>query len=468
MLVSPGFRAIYIWAPAALAIALLIALYVVASAGQLRLQAVTDAVAESRRRQQAVQEFLRFVVDAESAQRGFLLTEDSRYLQTYDPAVRGISETLDLLSASYARANFAVGVQAIRDMRVQTGIKLGEQGATLRLYGEVSRPAALALFETDYGKRSMDDLRRSADELLRAEANLFDAMNAGWRRDLWTNRILLGVGTLVNLVLIVLASKLLVRDLRRREASAIELESRNRELDALVRTRTQRLAELSSHLQTLSEKEKSSLARELHDELGGLLVATKMDVVWIRRKVAREDADLSVRWDRVLRALEEGVEFKRRIIENLRPTLLDNLGLVPALRWLISETCPRGGLTCRQHFVEPLAEMNPDANIAVFRIAQECLTNILKHAQASTVEFELRSDGENVYLTITDDGVGISPDRINVPHSHGLASMRHRVEGLGGTLHVGAAGENGCGTRIHVIVPLERAAARTREAEAAP
>jgi len=123
-----------------------------------------------------------------------------------------------------------------------------------------------------------------------------------------------------------------------------------------VRQRTALLFSLSSNLQQVTEREKAALARELHDELGGLLVATKIDVSLLRRSCDDGTEASAVRWDRVLRSLDEGLNLKRRVIESLRPTLLDNVGLVAAMRWLVDFADARKGIPMKQALAAEIME----------------------------------------------------------------------------------------------------------------
>ena len=194
------------------------------------------------------------------------------------------------------------------------------------------------------------------------------------------------------------------------------------------------LFHLSSSLQKVAEREKAALARELHDELGGLLVATKIDVSWLRKRVDDGSDRAKLRWERVLRCMDEGLALKRRVIESLRPTLLDNVGLVAALRWLVDETLRRGRHRLRGALPGRLPELSPDARIAVFRAVQECLMNVVKHAKAKAVLLMVTMEDDQLSVVVRDDGVGIDEGRIETPQSHGLLGMRHRIESLDGKL----------------------------------
>ena len=252
-----------------------------------------------------------------------------------------------------------------------------------------------------------------------------------------------------------LVGALLARDIRRRDLEAERLDARNRELDRTVQQRTAMLFHLSSSLQKVAEREKAALARELHDELGGLLVATKIDVSWLRKRVDDGSEDGKLRWERVLRCMDEGLALKRRVIESLRPTLLDNVGLIAALRWLVDETLRRQGIACEEQYPESMPELSPDARIAVFRAIQECLMNIAKHAQAKSVLLRVTASDDEMSVIVRDDGVGIDEGRIETPQSHGLLGMRHRIESLGGTLGIKSLGR-GVGTECVFTLKLER------------
>jgi signal transduction histidine kinase len=214
-------------------------------------------------------------------------------------------------------------------------------------------------------------------------------------------------------------------------------------------------------LQSVSEREKASLARELHDELGGLLVGARMDISWVEQHFAKSEPDIQQRLHRVQQNLAAGVDLKRRIIEELRPTLLDNVGLFAALRWQLKETCKSAGMTCIESYPDEEPRFKSEAAIALFRIAQEGFSNILKHSSAKTVDISLDMDEETLLMRITDDGIGIPVGRFTAVASHGLASMRHRVRALGGRLDVRNPPSGG--TMLLVQIPLQNAVAQVNE-----
>ena len=215
--------------------------------------------------------------------------------------------------------------------------------------------------------------------------------------------------TLVTVVLLLVLWALVRRDMRAREQRSLTLQQEQQRLESLVDERTAALTELSNYLQTVREEERAKLARDIHDELGGILVSAKMDVNWAEERVRRVDTAAAAKLERALKTLDDGVQIKRRIIEELRPTLLDNLGLSAALEWQLHEICDRAGLACEIATPEDDSAIPPTVSIALFRILQEALTNVLKYARASRVSVDLAVADGSVMLVIEDDGVGI-PD----------------------------------------------------------
>jgi signal transduction histidine kinase len=150
--------------------------------------------------------------------------------------------------------------------------------------------------------------------------------------------------------------------------------------------------------------------------------------------------------------LSAGVDLKRRVVEELRPTLLDNMGLFTALRWQFKESCRRTGLKCSERIPEIDLKFNSDAAIGVFRVAQEALTNILKHAEAKSAVLAVDIEQDTFVLQVSDDGKGIKTDPLKTATSHGVSSMKHRIAALGGSWEVQTP--VGGGTVVTARIPM--------------
>lgn len=223
--------------------------------------------------------------------------------------------------------------------------------------------------------------------------------------------------------------------------------------------RAAELVELCGHLQTMIEQERAGLSRALHDDMGGLLFAARMGVSWLEQRVGDADPLVQAEFKRVLEALQAAVDTKRRLEEGLRPTLLDNLGLEAALRWQVAQACTRAGLQFVERYPAPPLSVTSDAAIAVFRVVQEALTNVIRHAHAHKVAVTLETEGDRLVVRVRDDGVGLAADGAReggarAPGSHGLAAMRERAAAFGGEWR--AVRPPGGGTQIEVRLPLAR------------
>jgi signal transduction histidine kinase len=443
--------------PLAVAFALLAALVVIAEIAQSGQKQINQRVGQSQKQQIVLAQLLEQVSQAEAGQRGYLLTGDPKYLQPYQSARDRVEPLLDQFSDLFRDNGQLLASTAQRDamrhMRVLIGAKLAELSASLELYNSQGPAQATALVRTDLESSTMSEIRNEAVKLRDAEQSAINAEIGRAERLRMVSRALMGGVVVLNVSLLILAATLLARQARRRAELTEQLASQNEELERAVRRRTAELTALSSHLQRLSEKEKAALARELHDELGGLLIAVKMDISWLQKHTpGAAEPDMKTRWTRVLQALDEGVDFKRRVVENLRPTLLDNMGLLPAVRWITQETCTRAGLRCVESYPEEEPQLIDDAAIMIFRLMQESLTNIVKHAQATEVHVAVTMDASDLTVTVTDNGVGIDSDRREAVGSHGLATMRHRVRSFGGSIEIGTPAEGG--TRVRARLPL--------------
>src|SRR6266508_1185421 len=225
--------------------------------------------------------------------------------------------------------------------------------------------------------------------------------------------------------------------------------------EALRRSQAE-LHELASATNSVREQEKSRIARELHDELGQALTALKLDVAWLSERLPAGDAAIAEKLKAMQAMIDGTVAATRRISSDLRPLILDDLGLVPAAEWLVQEFTQRSGIPCELHVGSPELELKDPHATAVFRILQESLTNVARHAKAQRVEVALgRADG-TVTLNVRDNGRGFSLDDPRRPNAFGLMGLRERVYLLGGEVRIES--EPGRGTSIAVQIPLEERA----------
>lgn len=231
-----------------------------------------------------------------------------------------------------------------------------------------------------------------------------------------------------------------------------DVSERVRAEEALRRSREE-LRELGAAANLAREQEQSRIARELHDELGQTLTALQMDVAWCKALVPDDQPATLARHVKMQAMLKETVAATRRIAADLRPLILDDLGLVPAVEWLVEGFAQRNGIPCELAVGSAKLELPSAHATAVFRIIQESLTNVSKHARASHVKVSLERNGAEVTFGILDNGVGFSPRDPRKPNSYGLIGLRERASLLGGEITITSA--PGEGTHVEVRLPLE-------------
>jgi PAS domain S-box-containing protein len=229
-----------------------------------------------------------------------------------------------------------------------------------------------------------------------------------------------------------------------------------KQAEGLLRKQQNELRELSAQVFEAREEEKTLIARELHDELGQLLTAMKMDLSWLRERLPQDEPALEAKARQMNEVLDQTVGSVRRIAADLRPLMLDDLGLADAAGWLVEDFARRSGIECRIDLppAEQLEALGRDTAIAVYRVLQEALTNIARHSGAMHAWAMLEAGDDALLLEIEDDGRGISADDLAKSRSLGLKGMRERVLYLGGTLEVSRAPRGG--TRVRAWVPLAR------------
>ena len=223
-----------------------------------------------------------------------------------------------------------------------------------------------------------------------------------------------------------------------------------RDVTERVRAREE-LAAFAAESAGVREQEKSRIARELHDELAQTLTALKMDTIWVRDHIPAGNDEAQRKVTQMLAMLDSAVASVRRIAADLRPLVLDDLGLVPAIEWLVQGFTQRTGVPCRLDVDESLELQEPYAT-GVFRIVQESLNNVAKHARASQVAVELKPQGEQLLLRVQDDGIGFRPAAPRRPQSLGLVGLRERAALLRGEVKVDSS--PGGGTRVEARIPL--------------
>jgi signal transduction histidine kinase len=310
--------------------------------------------------------------------------------------------------------------------------------------------SAMDLTLTDIGRESMVRIGEIADGIRGQETAAYNGVRQVGKLVRFWSRI----GIMAVVLLGVAAVFAVLRLSRERENDraryVLALKSERDNLEVQVDRRTRDLTDLAQHLDHVREEERGHLARELHDELGGLLTAAKLDVARLKRRVDGAGPEVAERIQSLGKTLDAGIALKRRIIEDLRPSSLENLGLQRALEIQCEEFAQRSEIGLQTEIAD--VKLDPERALVVYRVVQEALTNVAKYAQAKKVRVRFQRVGECACLSVQDDGHGFDPEHVRTG-SHGLAGMRFRLRSHGGDFVVHSA--PGQGTRIEATMPIE-------------
>ncbi len=395
---------------------------------------------------QSVGQLMQTVLDAETGTRGFLLTGDEKYLQPYDSARAELGK--ELLQLRQLLADQPDDLAEFELMALYISRKQSENDLSVRMRKIGNDDAWKFILTTDIGKQHMDAVRLQSQKLMDSSRLKMEAAHQQINHSLLLSRIGIAVITLAGLLAFYMyllqTQALLISSTR----ETLALQNERDRLEAQVRERTAKLAKLATYLQEVREDERGHLARELHDELGALLTAAKLDVARIRSRLGNSMPEANERIEHLISTLNSGISLKRRIVEDLRPSSLSHLGLVASLEILTREFAEQSGIEIKTALAQ--VELGGSAQLTVYRLVQESLTNMSKYANATHADITLRNNDDHVIIEVSDNGRGFDIETVAAT-SHGLNGMRHRVEAAGG--HLVIESSPGKGTHIHANLP---------------
>lgn len=419
---------------ALLALALLIALGI---ADYRKLAHATVVLDQARAASTSTERLLIKLLDAETGQRGFLLTSSPAFLHPYQDAVRKFEPTLnEFREATGALPLDEAECRKIAALAVR---KMAELDTTLKMAKHRSRSQVFEAMDTGEGNRLMAQIRAAGTriEAIYAAYAAQQQLRVADRQLAATAVTGVGCG-LVAVVLIWAVNRL--SDTQAEQAQLL-LEISNRE---------QQYRQLAGRLQSVREEERAHLAREIHDVLGQAFTGIKLDIAAASRRLDLDDKKAASEKLKIgIQSVDESIQLLRRIASELRPPLLDHIGLVAAVKAYAEEYTVRTGIVCRVTGDDARLPLSADERIAIYRIYQESLTNIARHSGAKEAFVQVASSSDFVSLRVEDQGVGF--DTNGYEGSLGLLGMRERARSIGATLAI--HGARGQGTVVELVLP---------------
>lgn len=411
-----------------------------------RSTAATLQIEESTKMLAVLNELQGQMVDAETGQRGYLLSGNEKYLKPYTNSAIEINKSLDKLRALIG--NMSKQSAIYQEMVQHISRKLAELELTVRMRKDGNEDAWKYVISTDIGQFQMNAIRKYISELTEISEAKVILAKSQIQTTLVISRIGIALFAMTGLLAfyLYLRQNTLLVDTSLREKESLQRE--RDQIESLVKERTDNLAQLATHLQNMREDERGDLARALHDEFGSLLTAAKLDVARLKSQLSSSVPDAEVRFTHLSSTLNNIIVMTRNIVEDLRPSSLSHLGLTTSLEILAREFEKQHHLTIATDLEN--VEISGNSQLTVYRLVQESLTNISKYAKAKNVMLSLHNLDTYISVQVRDDGVGFNKTKVDGTH-HGLLGMQHRVEALGGKLVITSM--PGYGTHILATVP---------------
>lgn len=387
---------------------------------------------------------------AESAQRGYLLTRSDTYFKPYDDATGQITSHLHKINKLLDRTNLTKhpAIQTIMTELVNSiAKKSAEMSVTIDLAKKRQFDKALAVVKLDSGIKESRNIAMLAGQ--------FEQQVMNYRRELADNRNntrrmmrwFVMACPLIFVSLVVLVIKRLLRELAEKAKLHERLTNENAEYERNIQTLRTKLQGEALLAQTNVERERYQLSRELHDELGSLLTAIKMDISWAVRHLKEEFPQVTEKLKKTNHYLDRSINFKREIVQNLHPSMIKTFGLNVSLKNMVEEAANRN--QWQLDFILPEREMqiNETLSLIIYRVVQESLNNCSKYAKASQVSVHVLHDEQYIKVEVADNGIGFDTRNIN-SSSTGINGLRNRVESIGGHYEIFSSPQNGVSTRV--------------------
>ncbi|HZQ54193.1 MAG TPA: CHASE3 domain-containing protein [Bryobacteraceae bacterium] len=390
---------------------------------------------------QAADNVKELLLRAETAQRGYLLTGSPAYIQPY----WGVTHEMPAALGDFASAMRQLSIDPQLAVRIQSlaNAKLEETSRTIALHDRRGSAAAIQLVETNRGKQLMEQFAGASSQIKQQCVRVFtqDSQNLERKARRGLLIAIAGLGSI--LAVLLFAAARLWGSFARIGKLVTELQSAGEQYQLLV-----------GRLESVREEERAHLAREIHDALGQTLTVIKLDIAIASRKLAGvpEMAPATARLDQATGSLDKTIQALRRVASELRPPLLDTAGLSAALCAYTEQLAERTGLPIRFDEEGEIPALSPEQRIAAFRIAQESLTNVIRHAAATDARVHLLGKENGVQIVIEDNGVGFSIDGNAAKRSLGLLGMQERARLAGGELSFES--RLGKGTKVVLFIPV--------------
>lgn len=394
---------------------------------------------------------------AESAERGYLLTQREVYIEPFNDAIENARANVKAIQGLVTEKT---GIMHREDQQAwllavaaRLEAKASQMQTTLNLTRIGKFDEAWQVLKLDQGLVEMSKFLEYTQLLLDKQNEALRVLLVDRESSIVLARVALFGSVIILFFVVLMVVRQLFAEMAVRDRLRLQLAEELQNYETQLEATKDLLGTLALDYQSDVERERQKLARELHDELGSILTATKMDVSWVIRKTKEISPEVTEKLKKTMRYLDQGIQFKRQVVQDLHPSMISTFGLWPALRMMIEDMAERN--RWQVDILLPDQEdpkVSETIGLVAYRLVQETLNNCTKYAKASKVSVHIMVELNFLKIEIEDDGVGIDLSTIDGT-THGLSGMRHRVMAIGGKMEL--ISEPGKGVITQAMVPLK-------------
>ncbi|HWT28719.1 MAG TPA: CHASE3 domain-containing protein [Methylophilaceae bacterium] len=397
---------------------------------------------------------------AESAERGYLLTQRDVYVAPFNDAIQHARDNVKAIQGLVTEKTRTMqqdNQQAwLLAVAARLEAKANQMETTLRLTRLGKFDEAWQVLQLDQGLVEMSKFLEYTQTLLDTQNEALRVLLVDRESSIVLARVALFGSVTILFLVVLMVVRQLFAEMALRDRLRLQLAQELQNYETQLEATKDLLGTLALDYQSDVERERQKLARELHDELGSILTATKMDVSWVIRKCKDTLPEITDKLKKTMRYLDQGIQFKRQVVQDLHPSMISTFGLWPALRMLIEDMAERNQWQVDILLPEETrAQVSDTIGLVAYRLVQETLNNCSKYAKAGKVSVHIMVELNFLKIEIEDDGVGMDLHTIDGT-THGLSGMRHRVMAIGGKMEL--VSEPGQGVITQAMIPLKTAA----------
>ncbi len=404
--------------------------------------------------------------EAESAQRGYIITKREEYVAPFNNALNQARANIKLseilISKTSSEQSKVVELAWLKAISDNVEARSAEMLLTIKLVEQHKIDEANQVVNLDIGRLQMQQFIMQTDKLIKQQTVDANAMIKKRQNTVILARTSVIGGALILIFLVVMVIKQLLNELLAKGKLQQQVVNENADYKIKLKQQTLLLRSMALDYQTDVERERQKLSRELHDELGSIFTAIKMDLAWCMKKLANTVPDIAEKLNKTIVYVNQGIAYQRHIVQELHPSMISTFGFWPALNALIKDAAERNKWQLTLNLPDEITPLNETISLVTYRIVQESLNNASKYAKASAVGIDIMLDEQYIKLEISDNGIGVEMPTLS-ELTHGLSGMRHRVLAIGG--HFEMLSNLDEGVLIRALIPLDVVANVTADIE---